>query len=279
MLLKQTIAFIGAGNMASSLINGLIHSGVDPQSIWATARTPSKLDALHTRFGVQTTTDNHKAVSMAHIVVLAVKPYQACVVCQTLRDAIQTQNPLVISIMAGIDTAALQTVLVDNIAIARLMPNTPCTIGKGVSALYANANVNAIQRGIVNDIARSIGVGVWLDDEDLMHTATALAGSGPAYFYLFMQALIDAATTMGLPAETARLMTLHTASGATTLATKSDQSLTTLREQVTSPNGTTARAIETFCQKGLDNLVKCAIKDARQRSIELGQAFNKPDKI
>ena len=273
MLLKQTIAFIGAGNMASSLINGLIHSGVDPKSIWSTARTPSKLDALHARFGVHTTTDNHKAVSLADIVILAVKPYQACAVCQTLRDVIQTQKPLVISVMAGVGTAALQAVLADDIAIARLMPNTPCAIGKGVSALYANANVNALQRDIVDDIARAVGIGIWLENEDLMHTATALAGSGPAYFYLFMQTLSDAAIAMGLPAETARLMTLHTALGAATLAINAEQSLPTLREQVTSPNGVTARAIETFCQKGLDNIVKCAIKDARQRSIELGQAL------
>lgn len=274
MLLQKTIAFIGAGNMASNLIGGLIESGIDPNAIWATRRDATKLAILADQLGIKTTTDNNKAVQVADVIILATKPHHCARLCQGLFDEIQARKPLVISVVAGLEAKTLQAWLGDNIAIVRAMPNTPTAIRCGATALYAMASVNAEQREIAQVIARAVGMAIWIDNEDDMHTITALSGSGPAYFYLFMEQLARAATAMGLPEKTAQLLTAQTAFGASQLALKSGNTVAELRAAVTSPKGTTASAIQTFCDKGLDNIVECAIKKARQRSVELATQLN-----
>ena len=271
---QTNIAFIGAGNMASSLIGGLLQGGYAPQAIWATRRNTQALTALATRFGVHTTTDNHTAIKAADVIVLAVKPQNLQPLCQTIADMVQTQKPLVISIVAGIEQHTLQHWLGGNIAIVRCMPNTPALISCGASALYANAHVNAQQHDIAESIARAVGITVWLDSEQQMHTVTALSGGGPAYFYLFMEHLTDAAIAMGLPAKTAALLTLQTALGAAKLALESELSVDALRARVTSKNGTTEQALNTFDQKQLADIVSSALDKARLRSIALANEFS-----
>ncbi len=275
MSTQATIAFIGAGNMAASLIGGLRQRGYPEQSIWATRRNSDALAALAQRFSIQTTTDNITAVNSADVVVLAVKPHCLHELCNTLRDHIQAKQPLIISIVAGVTESSIQQWLGGNLAIVRCMPNTPALIGCSASALYANQQVSLQQRDLAESIIRAVGMAIWLDNEEQLHTVTALSGGGPAYIYLFMQALIKAAITLGLSQKTAELLTLQTVFGAAKLALESDVSIADLRAHVTSPQGTTEQAINLFNDKQLADIVQQALSNAAARSMELSEQFTK----
>lgn len=269
-----TIAFIGAGNMASSLIGGLCQQGYPSEAIWATRRDLQALTALKQRFAIHTTTDNIEAVKQADIVVLAVKPQGLSSLCHTLHDTIQQQKPLVISIAAGISDNHLQSWLGGNIAIVRCMPNTPALVRCGASALYANTYVSSQQQDMAESIMRAVGITIWLDDEAQLHTVTALSGGGPAYIYLFMEALIQAATNLGLPQKTAELLTLQTVFGSAKLALESNIEIATLRKNVTSPGGTTEQAIGSLMKDKFASIIETALSQATQRSAELADKTN-----
>lgn len=270
-----TIAFIGAGNMASSLIEGLHQQHYPSDAIWVTRRNDAALATLAQRFvGIHTTTDNIHAVAHADIVILAIKPQGLAELCQTLRQSIQTKQPLVISIAAGITEAQLQHWLGGNIAIVRCMPNTPACVGCSASALYANTYVNQQQHDHAESIMRAVGMAIWLEDETHLHAVTALSGGGPAYIYCFMEALIKAGINLGLPAKTAELLTLQTVFGAAKLALESNIDISTLRTHVTSPGGTTEQAIQSLSQANIADMVNTAIANAAARSVELAEQFN-----
>jgi len=259
--------------MASSLISGLIADGWNPARIRVADTDSAQLERISGNFPVATFARNEAAADGADVVVLAVKPQITGVVARGLADSIAEQQPLVISIAAGIRESALRGWLGEKTAIVRSMPNTPAMVQSGAAALYANPVVSESQRSIAESILRSVGLVIWIEDEALMDTVTALSGSGPAYFFLFMEALQNAGCELGLPQETARLLTLQTAFGAAKMALESSEDAATLRKQVTSPGGTTEHALAVLQENGLADLVSRALRAAATRSRELADEF------
>ncbi|HAO33639.1 MAG TPA: pyrroline-5-carboxylate reductase [Candidatus Competibacter sp.] len=265
------IAFIGGGNMARSLIGGLIAGGHDPSRIWVAEPDASQREFLRGRHGVHTDPDNLTAIAAADIVVLAVKPQILRGVAEQLAPALQARAPLVISVAAGVRERDLRRWLGGGrLALVRTMPNTPALVGSAASALFANEFVTEDHRQLAESLLRAVGVTVWVDDETLLDTVTALSGSGPAYFFLVMEALEQTALALGLDEDKARLLTLQTAFGAAKMALESAESPATLRVRVTSPGGTTERALGVLREGGLEALLAKALEAARQRSRELG---------
>ena len=266
---NSKITFIGGGNMASSLIGGLIADGYDSRRITVSDPDTDKLAQLAARFEVETATDNNQAVTQAEVVVLAVKPQALEAVARDLADSVVRGNPLVISIAAGIQVSAMREWLGGKAALVRSMPNTPALIQSGATGLYAGPGVSADQRDMAESILRAVGLTRWVDEESQMDAVTAVSGSGPAYFFLVMEAIEEAAGEMGLDTETARLLTLQTALGAARMAMESSDSPATLRQRVTSPGGTTERALSILEEGKLRELFSQALKGAQTRSREL----------
>lgn len=266
---SPSIAMIGAGHMGSSLISGLIRNGHPSQQLWATDSNPEKLEELKTRYNIQTTVSNIEAVKAVDVVVFAIKPQMFAEVATDLASIIQSHKPLILSIAAGVRESSIQQWLGGNVSIVRAMPNMPAMIGCGAAALYANPFVSDEQHSIAESILRAVGLAVWLSDENLMDAVTALSGSGPAYFFLIMEALQSAAEQLGLPADTARLLTMQTALGAARMSMESDQTLAELRHSVTSPGGTTEKAISVLEKNKIQKILEEALCAAAQRSKEL----------
>ena len=268
---SPNIAFIGAGNMARSIIGGLLDSGHPAASISAADPVPESLEKRSKMAPIRVTADNAEAVAGADVVILAVKPQVMAEASDSIAPTVQANGALTISIAAGITIASLQGRLGDDAAIVRCMPNTPALLGLGASALYGNAGVSTTQRGYAEDILSAVGVCTWVDSEAALDAITALSGSGPAYFFLFMEAMIDAGCELGLDRDTATLMTQQTALGAATMALESDVDLVELRRRVTSPAGTTERAVQSFEDSGLRDSVGKAMAAAEARAVEMAQ--------
>ncbi|AMO54727.1 pyrroline-5-carboxylate reductase [Endozoicomonas montiporae] len=266
---QQSIAFIGAGNMASSIIGGLIDNGWAKDSITATARSEETRNSVSHRFGIQVTDDNHQAVEQSDIVVLCVKPQVMKTVLLDLAPTLQETKPLLISVAAGIDLASLQKWGGSGLPIVRSMPNTPSLLRSGASGLFANELVNESQRSITDTIFKAVGIVLWVQDEARIDTVIAISGSGPAYYFLFMEAMTEMGVKLGLDQETAKQLTLQTALGAAKMAVYSDVDAKELRRRVTSPGGTTEQAIKTFQAGGLEQLVEQAMKAASDRAAEM----------
>jgi pyrroline-5-carboxylate reductase len=267
----QNIAFIGGGNMAASLIGGLIADGYAADGIWVSDPDAEKLAALREGFFVHTTQSNLEAAEHGTVWLLAVKPQTMREVAVELAPRALQSRPLVVSIAAGIRSADLDRWLGGGHAVVRAMPNTPALVQSGASALYANAIADDAQKSAAESILRAVGITVWLEDEALMDAVTALSGSGPAYFFLVMEALEEAGVKLGLPRATARLLTLETAFGAAKIALESNESCAELRARVTSRGGTTEQAIQLLEQGRLRELFEAALRAARARSVELAQ--------
>ncbi|MEY8204806.1 MAG: pyrroline-5-carboxylate reductase [Bermanella sp.] len=265
----STIAFIGAGNMASAIIGGLIENGFDRHKIWASAPHQAELDTLASTLGIHTTTDNSRALAAADVVILAVKPQVMESVLVPLQDSLQAKRPLLISVAAGINLHSLASWSGGDLAIVRCMPNTPALVQQGASGLLANDLVSASQKTLSSQILDAVGMSVWVQSEAELDAVTAVSGSGPAYFFLFMEAMVAAGSKLGLSPETATALTLKTALGAATMASQSDDSPAQLRKKVTSPNGTTEKAINRFIEQDLHNVVEQALQAANDRSVEL----------
>ncbi|MEO6696395.1 MAG: pyrroline-5-carboxylate reductase [Gammaproteobacteria bacterium] len=270
--MKDTsIAFIGGGNMARSLIAGLIADGYPAQNIWVADPKPEQLTELRQNFGIHTTSSNIQTIEHASVVVLAVKPQILKTVAQELASAVQKYHPLVVSIAAGIREPDLNRWLGGDVAVVRAMPNTPALVQTGATALYANAHVSHEQRNRAESILRAAGLTLWLENEAQMDAVTALSGSGPAYFFLVMEALENAAVRLGLRREEARLLTLQTALGAAKMALESNEDTATLRTRVTSKGGTTEQAVKVLQDGRLQELFDAALQAAHTRSIELAK--------
>jgi pyrroline-5-carboxylate reductase len=267
------LAFIGAGNMARSLIGGLVADGWDPASISVSDPDTEQLSALSSRLQVNTNTNNHTVTENAEVVVLAVKPQVIRDVALDLADLTQKQQPLLLSIAAGIRATDLQRWLGGSCALVRCMPNTPALVQSGATALWRNENVTDEQKDLAENILRAVGLALWVESEDLMDTVTALSGSGPAYFLLVMEALQEAGQALGLPEKTAKLLSLQTAFGAAKMALESSEDTAILRQRVTSPGGTTEKALEVLENGGLRALFSDALNAARSRSRELAEQF------
>jgi len=269
---EQVIAFIGCGNMGRCLIGGLIADGYPRERIRAADPDPQQLVKLKERTGVAGSTDNAATVRDADIVVLAVKPQHMQAVANTLAMHIRVRRPLVLSIAAGIRTADLGRWL-GSVPIVRAMPNTPALLGCGAAGLYARADVSTAQREHAESILRAAGLTVWVEHEDLIDVVTAVSGSGPAYFFLLMELIENAGAKLGLSREHARLLTLQTALGAARMAMESGVEPATLRAQVTSPGGTTERALRVMQERGLSEIVEAALTAAQRRAAEMAAQF------
>jgi pyrroline-5-carboxylate reductase len=270
---KPKIAFIGAGNMAQSIIGGLVAEGYPADAISASDPNPEALKLVRGQFGIHTG-DNLEIAASADVVVLAVKPQVLKSVCLALRPALG-HKPLLMSIAAGISAASLAEWLGAEQAIVRCMPNTPALVKAGASGLYANANTSAAQKLLAGDIMRAVGIIQWLDSEALLDPVTAVSGSGPADIFQVMEAMIDAGVELGLERDCAAELTLQTALGAALLAQQSDVDVAELRRRVMSPGGTTEQAIQSFERDQLRAVFKRAMTACAERSVsmarELGQ--------
>ena len=271
------IGFIGGGNMARSLVGGLVAGGVEPARITVAEPSQEKRADLGRSYGIETVADNGATAAAVDVLVLAVKPQVIREVITGLAPALGDTAPLMMSIAAGVRAESISRWLGRPLPLVRAMPNTPALVRSGATALFANPRVNEDQRSRAESIMRAVGQTLWVDDEALMDTVTALSGSGPAYFFLVMEALEAAAADLGLERSAARLLTLETALGAARMALSSDESPATLRTRVTSPGGTTEAALEVFARGGLENLVAQAVSAARDRSRELAELLDRDD--
>ena len=272
---QRNIAFIGAGNMARSLISGLLNSGFPGSKIHATDIDAEKAQQLGAEFGITGSTNNVAAVQGADVIVLAVKPQFMADMLNQLTPAIGSfAGKLIISIAAGISVARLQNLLNGHQNIVRCMPNTPSLIGIGMRGLFASESVSTADRQFAQDMLQAVGKTVWVDTEAAINGVTAASGSGPAYFFLFMQYMVEEAQRMGFSEETARRLVQETALGAAQMVIANpDTTLATLRAQVTSKGGTTAAAINVFEEGKLANLVSTAMQAAQHRAEEMEKLF------
>jgi len=268
----DSITFIGGGNMARRLIAGLIRQGVPAAHIHVAEPVAELREKLAADFGVQTHDNAAAAAAQGNTWLLAVKPQVLREVCQSLQVLAQAQEPLVISIAAGITSPQLQRWLGGTLPVVRAMPNTPALLGAGVTGLYATPAVDAQQHAQAERVLASAGRTVWIDDEAQMDSVTAVSGSGPAYVFLLAEAMEAAGIAQGLPAEAARTLVVQTLLGASRMLDEAGESPAELRRRVTSPNGTTQAAIESFQAGGFEALVEKALRAAQVRGQELSAA-------
>ncbi|MEM7258304.1 MAG: pyrroline-5-carboxylate reductase [Pseudomonadota bacterium] len=262
------IAFIGGGNMARSLIGGLLDAGTAPVDIAVSDPQDAARQLLESQFGIATHADNATAIAGADVVVLAVKPQQMHNVVSALNG--QFSHQLLVSIAAGVrmqDIAAWSGN--PNAAVVRCMPNTPALVGCGATGLIANAQVNDAQRQQAESILKAVGICAWVDTEAQLDAITALSGSGPAYFFLMLESMISSAQNMGISADTAKAFAVQTALGAARMAGEVAETPAQLRRNVTSPAGTTEAAINSFNHENYSEIVDRAMQAAAFRANEL----------
>lgn len=257
--------------MASAIVGGLLSQGFSANSITASDPYPPSLEAIRESTGIATYTDNNEAIAGAKVVVLAVKPQVMAEVAMGIGETVNRENAVVISIAAGITIGSLEKWLGNNTAIVRCMPNTPALVKAGATGLYANTNVNGQQKTLAEDILNATGITRWVESEALLDAVTALSGSGPAYFFMFMEAMTETAIRMGLDRETSEQLAMQTCLGAAQMAMESDVDLLELRRRVCSPGGTTLKAVESFESAGLAQTVDKAMQAALDRAIEMAK--------
>ena len=267
---KTVIGFIGAGNMAYALIKGLLSDGFEAKNINVSDANPELLEKRSSELGVTAQPDNVSLLNNSDIVVFAVKPQVLSVVCHELKNKASTDQ-LFVSIVAGIKSKDINRWLGGDFALVRTMPNTPALFQSGVTGLYANELVNDLQKKSVNLLLSAVGECFWVNEENLLDAITAISGSGPAYFFLMMQSMKQAAMALGLDEETADALSIKTSLGASIMATNSGKDSRILRAEVTSPNGTTQSAIETFQDQNFEGIVAAATRAAYDRARELSQ--------
>lgn len=271
------IAFIGAGNMARAITIGLVNSGVTPESIMVANPSEGKRLQLAQEFGVLQTSDNIEASKFADVVVLSVKPHFITDVCSQISQAIDITGKLFISVAAGTTVDQIQSALSQNNTlelspVVRVMPNTPSQLGLGMSGLYASQEVNVEQKSSAEKLMTAVGKIIWLATEDKINDIIAVAGSAPAYHFLFMEAMEKHAVTLGFTPEESRLLVQQTALGsAQMVAHNGNDDISTLRSNVTSKGGTTHAAIEQFKKEGLDDIVKNSMNAAIARAEEMAK--------
>ena len=272
MIQTSKIAFIGGGNMTRAIVGGLIAemSEATRPAVVIAEPDSAKADALAADFGVQVTADNHQAVDGAGIVVMAVKPQVMQTVAQELASSI-TAEQLLVSIAAGIPGAVFSSWFAGHEQWVRAMPNTPALVNSGATGLFAPDCVSSEQRNDVESLLRSVGLAQWFADEGMLDAVTAVSGSGPAYVFYLMEAMMAEARALGLNDADARVFTLETVYGAAKLALSAADDPATLRARVSSPGGTTEQAIATLDQRGVSDAVRAAMQAAFKRSQELAE--------
>jgi pyrroline-5-carboxylate reductase len=266
----ETIAFIGGGNMASAIIGGLLRAGMRPAQFIVVEPHAPQRDKLAADFGIAAQAAGDAALAAASTIVWAVKPQLFSAAAGPVKAWLG--GALHLSVMAGIRSESL-VAATGSERVVRSMPNTPALIGEGIAGLYARPAVSADERATVERLLEPTGQTLWVEGEDDLDAVTALSGSGPAYFFFFVEAMMAAAVDMGLTAEQGRRLALATCAGAAALGLGSDESPTTLRERVTSKGGTTHAAITSLQADGVDAAIQRAVLAAQKRAAELGREF------
>ena len=267
------ILFVGGGNMAGALIGGMLAQGFPTAAVTVVDVSPEACARIAGRHGVRTLADIGEAREVFDVVLLAVKPQQISEVCRAIAGRIG--NALVISIAAGIRTTDLARWLGGYRRLVRAMPNTPALLGAGVSGLYAAPGASAKDREDAQRILAAVGSVVWFESEPALDAVTAVSGSGPAFVFYFMEAVEDAARTLGLDAAAARKLTLETFLGAARLAVEGEDPPSVLREKVTSKGGTTERALKNLDAASVKSRIVAAVRAAADRARELGDEFGR----
>ena len=265
---KTVIGFIGAGNMAYALIKGLLNNGFDANQINISDPNEELLLNRESELKVTTYSDNASLLSNSDIIFFAVKPQVLSSVCLELKGVVKSKH-LFVSIVAGIRSSDINRWLGGNFSLIRTMPNTPALFQSGVTGLFANELVDNEQKSLVSSILSSVGECFWVNEEKLIDAITAISGSGPAYFFLLMESMKQAGIALGLDEETANSLSIQTAYGASLMANKTGKDSRTLRSEVTSPNGTTQSAIESFQDQNFEGIVANATRAAYDRAREL----------
>lgn len=270
------LGFIGAGNMAQALIGGLLANGFTPERIAVSDPSPACCEAAE-KLGVHICDDNQALIASSDIVILAVKPQVMQAVLEPLAQSVESKRPLIISIAAGVTAQMITEWLAadaadrTDVAVVRCMPNTPALLREGATALFANEQVSTEQHAQAQAIMNAVGLALWVETELELDAVTALSGSGPAYFFLMIELMQRAGEKMGLSSDVSSQLTLRTALGAAKMAVESDVDVVELRRRVTSPNGTTHAAIESFLDNGFADVVEKAVTAARDRSVEMSK--------
>ena len=267
---KPRLAFIGGGNMAKSLIGGLIDKGFSSRCISVSDPVEKNLDQLNRKFGIATTSDNSIAAKDVDLIVLCVKPQILESVCKELQASLN-QTPPAISIAAGIPLSLLMDWLGEDTPIIRCMPNTPALVQSGAAGMFANQKVDKKLRNLAEEIFDAVGLCCWLEKEEDIDLVTAVSGSGPAYFVLFMEAMEKVAIDLGLDQEIARKLIIQTVLGAAKMAAESDMNPSELRSCVTSPGGTTEKAVNAFLEGDIMGLFNKAMNKALERATEMAK--------
>ena len=265
------IAFIGAGNMNGAIISGLVKTGFNAQNIIVSNPSPQKRQALQQQLNIKETSDNIEAANFADFIVLGVKPHFITEVCQKISQEMDITNKCFISVAAGCTVEQMQKALAAPCAIIRTMPNTPAQLGLGVTGLYADENANVQQKQVAEELMSSVGIIKWLNTEAEIDLITAVSGSGPAYFFLFMEAMEKQALAFGFTAQESRELVQQTALGAAQIVVNNDLPISELRAKVTSKGGTTNAAINSFIDDGLEQIVTNAMNSALHRAKEMAQ--------
>ena len=277
------IAFLGCGNMAQSLIGGLISDGFNPADIIVADPVPQATDLANDKWQVEVAENNNAAVALADVVVLAIKPQQMKTVLTGLSGSLD--DKLLISIAAGVQTGDMRQWASESagknatgkIAVVRCMPNTPALLQQGATGLYADNNVNDAQRTAAEKILAAAGTTAWVDSEEQLDAITALSGSGPAYFFLLIESMTNAAISLGLPKNLATNFAVQTALGAAQMAADSGLEPAQLRANVTSPAGTTEAALNSFNDDNFTQTVHSAMQAAKLRAQELSKELGDSD--
>jgi len=273
--MTKKIGFIGAGNMANSIVGGLIDDGYPPSAIWVSNRGEQKRDNFALRFSINAATSNEALVSEVDVLVLCVKPQGMRALCEEIRPMVEKRKPLVISLAVGLTTETLNEWLGGKVGVVRAMPNTPSLLRAGATGLFASSQVSPREKTLAESLMRAVGMTIWVDDESKIDVIAALSGSGPAYVFFLMQAMQEAAEKLGLDKKAAQALTVQTVFGAAKLALESGDPPEILRQRVTSPKGTTERAIQSFSEDGLLGMVEKAMRAACDRACELSAELSK----
>jgi pyrroline-5-carboxylate reductase len=264
------LAFIGGGTMAEAIISGVISANLAaPEDIWVGEPVPDRRQYLESHLGVRTTPDNLKAARSGDLVVFAIKPQDLSRVSQQLCGKLQA-GQAALSIIAGARVSTLINGL-GHSSIVRVMPNTPAQIGHGMSMWTASPEVGAGHRELTRSILSTVGREIYVDDEKYLDMATALSASGPAYVFLFLEALIDAGVYVGLPRDMSRTLALQMVYGSTRLVMETGKHPAELKDMVVSPGGTTAEGVQALEQAGVPAAIVNAVNAAYLKSIKLGQ--------
>jgi pyrroline-5-carboxylate reductase len=271
-MINNKVGFIGGGNMARAIGGGLLRGGMHATDLMIAEPLPAQCDRLREElYGAMVTEDNRTVAGAAETLLFAVKPQILKPVCEELASEVQKTKPLIMSIAAGPMIDDIDAWLGGGLSVVRVMPNQPALIDQGISALYANERTSDAQRDLAERIMTAVGHAVWLDAEAKMDAVTAVSGTGPSYFYLLIDVMIESAISFGIDAETARTLAVETARGATALAAAETESMASLIERVRSPGGTTTAAFEYLDEKDARGIFAAAIQQAEKRAAELAR--------